>query len=88
MTTIITKYGYGVPADGKLAKGEIAVDLTDGILYSSPNGTDIIELGRGEISWDNICQANRPSLLLAVTGISIWRIYWVESRRSRVISQT
>ena len=54
MTTIITKYGYGEPANGKLAKGEIAVDLSEGILYSSTDGADIIELGRGEISWENI----------------------------------
>ena len=54
MTTIITKYGYGKPADGQLAKAEVAVDLTDGILYSSTTGSDIIELGRGEISWENI----------------------------------
>ena len=54
MTTIITKYGYGKPADSALAKGEVAVDLNEGILYSSTNGTDIIELGRGELDWDNI----------------------------------
>jgi len=54
MTTIISKYGYGEPSGGQLAKAEIAVDLTDGILYSSTNGSDIIELGRGEISWENI----------------------------------
>jgi hypothetical protein len=54
MTTIITKYGYGEPASGKLAKAEIAVDLSEGILYSSTDGSDIIELGRGEISWENI----------------------------------
>ena len=63
MTTIITKYGYGEPSAGKLAKAEIAVDLTDGILYSSPNGTDIIELGRGEISWDNI-SGKPPELIV------------------------
>ena len=54
MTTIISKYGYGLPANGKLAKAEIAVDLSEGILYSSTDGSDIIELGRGEISWENI----------------------------------
>ena len=54
MTTIITKYGYGKPTGGQLAKAEVAVDLTDGILYSSTTGSDIIELGRGEISWENI----------------------------------
>lgn len=54
MTTIITKYGYGKPSDSALAKGEVAVDLNEGILYSSTNGSDIIELGRGELDWDNI----------------------------------
>lgn len=54
MTTIITKYGYGKPSDSALAKGEVAVDLSEGILYSSTNGSDIIELGRGELDWDNI----------------------------------
>lgn len=54
MTTIITKYGYGKPSDSALAKGEVAVDLNEGILYSSTNGADIIELGRGELDWDNI----------------------------------
>lgn len=54
MTTIIQKYGFGTPDNGELAKAEIGVDLTDGILYSSTDGNDIIELGRGEISWENI----------------------------------
>lgn len=54
MTTIITKYGYGKPSDSALAKGEVAVDLSEGILYSSTDGSDIIELGRGELDWDNI----------------------------------
>lgn len=54
MTTIITKYGYGVPGNGQLAKGELGVDLTDGILYSSTDGSDVIELGRGELEWNNI----------------------------------
>ena len=54
MTTIITKYGYGKPSQEALAKGEVAVDLSEGILYSSTDGTDIIELGRGELHWDNV----------------------------------
>lgn len=54
MTTIISKYGYGVPADGELAKGEIGIDLTDGIIYSSTDGSNVIELGRGEVKWENI----------------------------------
>lgn len=31
-----------VPADGQLAKAEIAINLADKKLYSSTNGTDII----------------------------------------------
>ena len=58
MTTIITKYGYGKPSDSALLKGEVAVDLGEGILYSSTNGSDIIELGRGELDWENI--NNKP----------------------------
>lgn len=54
MTTIIQKYGFGTPKEGELAKAEIGVDLTKGYLYSSTDGADIIELGRGEISWENI----------------------------------
>jgi len=54
MTTIITKYGYGKPSQEALAKGEVAVDLSEGILYSSTDGKDVIELGRGELHWDNV----------------------------------
>lgn len=54
MTTIITKYGYGKPSDSVLAKGEVAVDLSEGIIYSSTDGNDIIELGRGELDWGSI----------------------------------
>lgn len=54
MTTIIQKYGFGTPKEGQLAKAEIGVDLTKGYIYSSTDGSDVIELGRGEISWENI----------------------------------
>ena len=67
MTTIISKYGYGEPASGELAKGEIGIDLTDGIIYSSTDGSDIIELGRGEIQWDNIVGVP-PELIVGGDG--------------------
>ena len=54
MTTIINKYGFGEPTPGELKKAEIGVDLTKGYIYSSTDGADIIELGRGEIKWENI----------------------------------
>ena len=41
-TTIITKNGNGVPADGTLAVGELAVDLDTGIIYTSSDGNDVI----------------------------------------------
>lgn len=44
-TKIITKNGSGVPAGGVLDQGELAVDLTNKKLYSSTDGTDVVELG-------------------------------------------
>ena len=43
-TTIITKHGTAAPVDGDLAQGELGVDLTNAKLYSSTDGTDIIEI--------------------------------------------
>lgn len=44
-TTIITKHGTAAPVSGDLTTGELGVDLTNKILYSSSNGTDIITVG-------------------------------------------
>lgn len=44
-TKIITKNGSGVPSDGALDTGELAVDLTNNKLYSSTDGTDVVEIG-------------------------------------------
>jgi hypothetical protein len=43
-TKIITKNGSGTPSSGALDTGELAVDLTNAKLYSSTDGTDIIEI--------------------------------------------
>jgi len=43
-TKIITKNGSGVPANGQLDTGELAVDLTNKKLYSSTDGLDIVEI--------------------------------------------
>src|SRR5210317_552521 len=44
MTTIITKNGTGVPANSSLATGELAVDPTNKKIYTSSNGTNVIEV--------------------------------------------
>lgn len=46
-TKIITKNGSGTPAASALDVGELAVDLTNKKLYSSTNGTDVVEIGVG-----------------------------------------
>lgn len=45
MTTIITKNGTGVPSDSSLSTGELAVDTTNGKLYTSSNGTNVVNVG-------------------------------------------
>lgn len=44
-STIKLKRGSGVPSGGSLAAGEPALDLTNNKLYSSTDGTDVIEVG-------------------------------------------
>lgn len=44
-STIKLKRGSGVPTSGTLAAGEPALDLTNNKLYSSTDGTDIVEIG-------------------------------------------
>lgn len=43
-TKIITKNGSGTPPSTTLARGELGLDLTNNKLYSSTNGTDIVEI--------------------------------------------
>lgn len=44
-STIKLKRGSGVPTSGSLAAGEPALDLTNNKLYSSTDGTDVVEVG-------------------------------------------
>lgn len=48
------KYGSGLPSNGSLATGEVGLDLTNKIIYTSTNGTDIVEMAGGTVEWDNI----------------------------------
>jgi len=57
--TIKLKYGSGPPAGGQLASGEVGLDVTNKVIYTSTTGLDIIEMGRnmgegGTIGWDQI----------------------------------
>ena len=47
---IILKYGNGEPAASQLAKGEVGIDLTGKALYTSTDGTDIVQLSGGEVN--------------------------------------
>jgi hypothetical protein len=44
MPTIKLRNGSGVPTNGTLAVGEPAIDLTNKKLYTSTNGTDVVEV--------------------------------------------
>lgn len=44
-TTIVTKNGSGAPAASDLVAGELAVDLTNGRLYTEDSGGSVIEIG-------------------------------------------
>jgi len=44
-STIKLKRGSGAPSGGSLAAGEPALDLTNNKLYSSTDGTDVVEIG-------------------------------------------
>ena len=44
-TTIVTKSGSGAPTTDDLIAGELAVDLTNGRLYTEDSGGTVLELG-------------------------------------------
>ena len=50
MTTIITKYGTGVPTAGDLETGELGIDLTGKVIYTKDGGGNIIKLADGGAS--------------------------------------
>jgi hypothetical protein len=53
-TTIITKFGAGIPDAGKIQKGELAIDLVGSILYTKDGNGTIIQLGGGDVKWSQI----------------------------------
>lgn len=53
-TTIITKFGNGTPKSGDLQHGELAIDMTNSILYTKEGNGLIIQLGGGDVNWGNI----------------------------------
>lgn len=60
-TKIITKNGSGTPATGALDTGELAVDLTNAKLFTSTDGTDVVQVGGFDGDFDN-GSASAPSL--------------------------
>lgn len=60
MANIITlKFGSGPPSSQSLRQGEVGLDLTNKVIYTSTNGTDIVEMSRnmgegGTINWSQI----------------------------------
>lgn len=64
MTIIQLKYGAGAPADGKLKVGELGIDISAKTIYTSTNGTDIVELAGGDILWSQIDVNSYPSWLI------------------------
>jgi hypothetical protein len=53
-TTIITKFGNGKPKSGDLQHGELAIDMTNSILYTKEGNGLIIQLGGGDVNWNQI----------------------------------
>lgn len=62
MTTIITKYGNGVPTAGDLETGELGIDLTGKVIYTKDGGGNIVKLADGgssaTVDWSDIL--NKP----------------------------
>ena len=64
MTIIQLKYGAGTPADGKLKVGELGIDISAKTIYTSTDGTNIVELAGGDISWNQIDVDTYPTWLI------------------------
>jgi len=62
MTTIITKYGNGVPTASDLETGELGIDLTGKVVYTKDGSGQIIKLADGgasaTVDWADIL--NKP----------------------------
>ena len=49
-STIKLKRGSGAPSGGSLAAGELGLDLTNNVIYSSSNGSDVVQLSVTDVS--------------------------------------
>ena len=62
MTTIVTKYGNGVPTTNDLETGELGIDLTGKVIYTKDGGGQIVKLADGgssaTVDWGDIL--NKP----------------------------
>lgn len=62
MTTLITKYGNGIPTSSDLETGELGIDLTGKVIYTKDGGGNIIKLADGgssaTVDWADIL--NKP----------------------------
>jgi hypothetical protein len=61
---MIQKIGNGAPAPGQLKRGELGLDLSSNVIYSSSNGTDILVMGISEVKWDDI--TGLPDFILTI----------------------
>ena len=67
-STIQLKRGSGAPTSGDLATGELGLDLTNNRIYSSTDGTDIVELGT------NPTDVNVGTLLAVVNKVQVFAV--------------
>ena len=70
-TTIVTKSGSGAPAASDLVAGELAVDLTNGRLYTENSSGAVLELGLNPNG--DVTLAAGADLITASAGTSNFR---------------
>lgn len=77
-TKIITKNGSGTPAASALDQGELAVDLTNKKLFTSTNGTDIVEVGEAtfaRVCWNGgVLYAEKNISSVVINGIGDYTV--------------
>ena len=75
-TTIVTKSGSGAPTASDLVAGELAVDLTNGRLYTENSGGTVLELGlnpngnvnvTGSVTADGLTLSDSANPTLTIT---------------------
>ena len=66
-STIKLKRGSGVPSGGSLAAGEPALDLTNNKLYSSTDGTDVVQIG---VALDENAPVGTDNVLLGANALA------------------